>query len=53
MMKSQEIGKLQNNAKHVYNVQIALIDKKTIWVREDGKVLVEGDGKWPQSEKQR
>jgi len=33
---------LQNDAKHVHNVQIVLIDKKTIWVREDEKVLSRG-----------
>lgn len=38
-IKSKEIGKLQNDPKHVHNVQIVLIDKKTIWVQKDGKAL--------------
>lgn len=38
-IKSKKIGKLQNDPKHIHNVQIVLIDKKTIWVWKDGKPL--------------
>lgn len=38
-IKLKEIGKLQNDPKHVHNVQIVLIDKKAIWVQKDGKAL--------------
>lgn len=38
-IKSKKIGKLRNDPKHIHNVQIVLIDKKTIWMRKDRKAL--------------